>query len=180
MKRRACLLTAGVLGGTCLAGPVLAAGQRRALSLRQLLDASDEVVAGVLQEPRSAWVHVFGERRIVTSWDCDVASNLSGTGARRLRVATLGGTVGDVVQWVPHEAPLRARRQYLLFLCSGPLERHWVTGMAQGAFELAAGPSQWSVRVSPLQWEYDGDDSAVRILDGLTLGQVKRAMAGAS
>lgn len=172
----------GVISGlmACAASaarPARAELHTHPLTLRQLVDASDAIVEVVPKFSESIWVDVFGSRRIVTFWELESATPIVGHAAASHEVVTLGGTVGDVQQWVPHEAELRSGKSHLAFLRSGPLERFWVTGMLQGAFELQPrGPGVF-VGISPAQRAFLGQrGAAVAQLDGAELGAARRAI----
>lgn len=147
----------------------------RALTLRELLLASDVVLDGLVVGNSAEWVEVFGARRIVTAWHLELREQFAGERAAS-EVATLGGVVGDLQQWVPHEAQLRLGARYLLFLRGGALGRAWVTGMAQGAFPLQLnGGAEWRVGISVAQAELASHhSSAVAVLNGRALDDVRR------
>jgi hypothetical protein len=161
--------------------PLAAAQTVTPLTLRQLVDASHGVVHAVVSREQSRWVEVFGGRRIVTWWRLEVTDLIARTWDPEARVATLGGDVGEVQQWVPHEAELRSGDNYLLFLRSGVLGAHWVTGMAQGAFPVRRENATWTVRNSRGQEEFvRRAGSACAALEGRALYQVRRAITSLS
>lgn len=147
------------------------------LTMRQLVDASDLVVDVVPTTSTSRWVQVYGARRIVTFWRLEVMNAIVGQPSSELGVATLGGTVGHVQQWVPHEAGLRARNRYLVFTRAGVLDTSWITGMRQGAFALTVESGELRVTVTEAQRDFlEMDGSAVGHLAGLTLEAAARAV----
>lgn len=179
MRRRD--LISGVLACAASSGrPAWAASHTQPLTLRQLVDGS-EVVADVLVRRReSAWVEVFGGRRVVTFWQFGFVETIVGRAAGDAEVVTLGGAVGDAVQWVPHEARLSAGQRHLVFLRQGPFQRLWVTGMLQGAFELVPRDTSLYVSVSPAQDEFlESAGSAVARLAGIGLTAAKPAIQAA-
>lgn len=147
----------------------------RALTLRELLDASDAVLDGVVVGNRANWVEVFGARRVVTTWNLELKEQFFGA-LVAAEVATLGGLVGDLQQWVPHEAQLEIGARYLLFLRPGALGLVWVTGMAQGAFPLEVTTEDaWRVKISAEQAELASrSSSAVTALKGRSNDAVRR------
>lgn len=155
-----------------------ASSSTRALTLRELVAGSDGVVQALISESESRWASVFGARRLVTFWKSEHVEGLTGTWPS-LELATLGGVSGDVAQWVPHEAELSIGQRYLLFVTRGPLERHWISGMVQGAYPLVRNRgvrnrAAWSVSVSPGQRPFVGVlGSAVAELRGLSLGEAR-------
>lgn len=176
VKRRDVISGLMALAGG-LARPALAAPRTRALTLRQLVDASELVTEVVPQPRQSVWVEVFGGRRIVTFWRLLDTRSIVGPGAEAHEVVTLGGTVGDVQQSVPHEAALRPGRRHLAFLRQGPFDRLWVTGMLQGAFELETREGEVRVGVSPAQSEFlEADGSVIATLAGIGMRAAERAI----
>ncbi len=179
MKRRQFLN--GLALGAAWSVPLAAAETVTALTLRQLVDASHVVVHAVASQERSRWVEVFGGKRIVTWWRLEVTDPIARTWDPKARVATLGGDVGEIQQWVPHEAQLRSGDHYLLFLRSGVLGAHWVTGMAQGAFPVRRENATWTVRNSRAQDEFVRRvESACAALEGRAMYQVQRAIVSLS
>ncbi len=63
-----------------------------------------------------------------------------GAAADRVEVALPGGVLGDEGQRFSGVPKLDRRREYLLFLWTGPSGRTHVTGLSQGLFELRRGP----------------------------------------
>jgi hypothetical protein len=177
VRRRAviCGLMAGAGG---FARSAQAAPHAQALTLRQLVDASDLVADVVLLPRASLWVNVFGGRRIVTFWRLQDARSIVGPTAEEHEVVTLGGTVDDVQQLVSHEAALQPGKRHLAFFRQGPFERLWVTGMLQGAFELGPREGEPCVCVSPAQSEFlETDGSAIAALADIGLAAAERAIA---
>lgn len=165
----------------CAAGivrPAWAAPHTQPLSLGQLANASELVVDATPEPLESAWADVFGARRVVTVWRLRSGSVIAGRAAASAEVVTLGGTVGEVQQWVPHEAQLRGGGRHLVFLRRGPLSRYWVTGMLQGAYELGQQGAQWRVRLSSAQREIATPGSAIARLAGLEVGVASRLIVG--
>lgn len=171
-------MISGVMAGVGgLVRPAWATPRARALTLRQLVDGAGLVVQAVTTPRESAWVDVFGARRIVTFWRLEQTGAIEGRAAGDQEVVTLGGTVSNQQQWVPEEAALRARRPHLLFLRQGPFERWWVTGLLQGAFELATEGGELRVGLSPEQAQFlDTAGSAIARLSGLTVDAAAAAI----
>lgn len=158
----------------------LAAPTTRALSLRQLVDASPSIVAAVPRLVGAEWADVFGARRIVSVWQLSVTEVLEGELPGESGLVTLGGSVGQVQQWVAHEAALSPGQPQLLFVRPGPLGRHWVSGMGQGAYLFSPVADGSRVRVSPDQAEFlEQPGSAAAALEGLDLAGVSRAIVAA-
>lgn len=63
-----------------------------------------------------------------------------GAAADRVEVALPGGVLGDEGQRFSGVPKLDLRREYLLFLWTGPSGRTHVTGLSQGLFELRRAP----------------------------------------
>lgn len=176
VKRRDVISGLVALGST---GPrvVSAAPTVHALTVRQLVDASDLIADVVPTASTSRWVQVYGAQRIVTFWRLEVMNALVGQPSSELGVATLGGTVGHVQQWVPHEAALRPRARYLVFTRAGALETSWITGMRQGAFALAVEGGELRVTVGDAQRDFlEVRGSAVGHLAGLTFEVAARVI----
>lgn len=150
----------------------------RALTPRELLAASDAVLDVVTVGNRANWTEVFGARRVVTLWHLELKEQFFGAFVAA-DVATLGGVVGDVQQWVPHEAQLELGARYLLFLRRGALGHVWVTGMAQGAFPLEVEREDaWRVQISAEQAELASrSSSAVTVLKGRSNEAVRRLIS---
>lgn len=77
-------------------------------------------------------------RNIVTDSELEVIETLRGGAPARLTVRTWGGTIGVRSLDVEGVARLRAGGEYLLFLKRAG-DRWAVSGMAQGAYEIAGG-----------------------------------------
>lgn len=176
MQRRH-FLNGLALGVALSPGRLASAETVVALTLRQLRDASQSVVHAAVSLHQSRWVEVFGERRIVTCWQLEVIDRIAGTCEPGTRVATLGGSVGDIQQWVPHEAQLQSGKHYLLFLRHGVLGAYWVTGMMQGAFPVHDVNATWMVALSRGQTEFARRvGSASAALEGRTLHHARRVI----
>lgn len=119
------------------------------------------------------WANVFGARRLVSEWRLDDISPLVDAPPSSFSVTTLGGELGDVQQWVPHEARFVEGEAHVVFLRPGPLATLWVTGMQQGAYRLQNGPRGQSVVLTALQRELATEPRcACAQLDGQRLGVV--------
>jgi len=176
--RRRDLITGLVACAGGVVRPAWGAPHTQPLSLRQLVDASELVADAVAEPLDSTWAHVFGARRVVTFWRLSVGAVIAGQPAASAAVVTLGGTVGDVQQWVPHEAELIAGQRHVVFLRRGPLSRYWVTGMLQGAYELTSQGTSWRVRISPTQRDIATPGSAITRLAGLEVAGASRLIVG--
>lgn len=142
----------------------------RPLSLRQLVDASHAVAVVVPSRPRGQWTTALGKRRIVTLWQVDSVAVIGGRLTESCALATLGGTVDDVQQWVPHEARFVGGSPFLTFLRRGHLSGYWVCGMLQGAYALST--DRGVVLATPEQEEFLSESSsAAACLNGLSLEQ---------
>lgn len=147
-------------------------------SLSQLVRQATSVVALVPRRRQCTWQHVFGARRIVSQFECEVLRTVAGgRGDATLQVCELGGQVDDLVQRVSHAAPLQLHAPSLVFLTPERrpgAPKYWVLGMAQGCLPL--------VRTADGGWAVDGGagatgeraafDSAAAQLAGLSLGAV--------
>jgi hypothetical protein len=108
-----------------------------ALTLEELVDASDRAVVGRAVERRSEWAHVGGSRRIVTYTKVRIDRTVYGKDTT-VWVRTLGGVVGKIGQHVSGEARLSLGKPSLLFLTELGDGLAVVTARAQGHFPVAA------------------------------------------
>jgi len=116
----------------------------RALSLEDLVAASDRAVVGRAVHHDSDWAYVAGARRIVTWTRVLQEDDLLGeSGAQdEVLVMTLGGKVGDLRQKVPGEATLTLGERVLLFTSAAASDGAChIVGMSQGKYEIVAGQS---------------------------------------
>jgi hypothetical protein len=122
-------------------------------------------------------VEVFGARRVVSVWNLSGAVALEGQVKPRFEVITLGGEVGDVQQWVPHEARLKDAECHLLFLRPGPLGALWVTGMQQGAYSLPTSAEERVVLTKEQSEIAKEPHSACARFEGCSLTEVGELLA---
>lgn len=148
------------------------------MSVAELLNASLVVCEAVPQLTGAHWADVFGQKRIVSEWHVPNPSPLVGYAPLNFGLATLGGVVGDVQQWLPHEAKLHHDQPHVLFLMPGPLGRLWVTGMFQGAYRVQDRASNATLALSDEQAELANEpSSACARLAGLTSGEVAQLLS---
>ncbi len=107
-----------------------------ALSLDELLEASELAVVAVATERRSRWEKVGSSKRIVTYTKIEVTRSAWGTASSPLWVRTLGGVVGKIGQYVSGEARIALGSSSLLFLRRSADEPWVVTGRAQGHYPV--------------------------------------------
>ena len=137
---------AALLLGAALVPHAAPASVVRALTLRELVEASAIVVLAQVETATSSWV----DGRIVTDAVLVVDEGLAGAETeQRVTVRTLGGEVDGIGQRVSGEPWLRAGERYLVFLEPLPARsgdaslRYRPIGMSQGALpvtEAADGP----------------------------------------
>lgn len=146
-----------LLAGLALCWPRSASAGRKEVSLETLLAHSDCCVIGRPIAAQAEWMWLGGARRIVTSHRVVVSEVLDGDAlpGQELRVRTLGGVVGDVMQRVSGQAMLVHERPALFFLVHADAETHVLTDMEHSYFPIEAGTdgverlSSTTARVSP-------------------------------
>lgn len=105
------------------------------LSLDELVSTSTYVVVAKAAEKQSLWEDTPSGRRIVTYTRLDIERSVVGEPGTSVWVRTLGGSVGEIGQWVSGEATLKHGGRALLFLQKfGP--SIVVTAMAQGHYPV--------------------------------------------
>lgn len=122
----------------------------RALSIKDLTQASRAVLLGQPVEANSQWETVGQRRRIVTYTRVLLSESVLGSPESELMVQTLGGRVGEIGQIVHGEAALRLNETSLLFVQDDDEGITRVTAMAQGHYRLLAdaqGPAR--LKLSP-------------------------------
>jgi hypothetical protein len=121
-----------------------------AISLPDLVRASEHIVVAVPTSSQSHWETVGDSRRIVTDTELMVSRRLGGNAApaESLEVRTLGGTVDEIAQIVPGEARLRTGTEAVVFLDAARDGRLHVTAMAQGHYPLLP-DAKGILRLSP-------------------------------
>lgn len=178
-RRRALVMLAAALLVTLLpsgAGASLA----RAVSLAQLVGASEQIVVGTPLEAHARWETLAGHKRIVTYTRVRVDAAIDGGGESEVLVRTLGGHVGDIGQVVSGEAVLSIGKTALMFLGRAPDGVLGVTAMAQGHFPLRR-DSSGTLRLTPsprLATLVGTKHSAVRQLVGRSVPEAEQLIAG--
>ncbi len=112
-----------------------AAAVSMVVSLDELVVSSSYVVVAKASERQSLWEDTPSGRRIVTYTRLDVERAVVGEPGTSVWVRTLGGTVGDVGQWVSGEAVIKPGERSLLFLHKAS-SAVVVTAMAQGHYPV--------------------------------------------
>jgi hypothetical protein len=177
MRRIPSLLSLAALLVAGLAAPPSSATVVLAISLPELVAASEHVVVAVPTSSRSHWETMGGSRRIVTDTELEVDQSLRGGAAAGsiLEVRTLGGTVDEIAQYVPGEAPLRHGKTAVVFLDAGGDGALHVTAMAQGHYPLSPDDTG-TLRLTPspgLDGIRGPENGAVAALTGRTVEQVR-------
>lgn len=138
VTRRGALVTLGLSGAAVFLPRVAVATVARALSVKELAQASRAVLLGQPVEANSQWESVGQRRRIVTYTRVLLTENVLGSPESELMVRTLGGRVGEIGQIVHGEAALRLNETSLLFVQDDAEGITRVTAMAQGHYRLLA------------------------------------------
>jgi hypothetical protein len=113
-----------------------------AIDLDGLTRMSEWVVVATVKSARSHYERIGSARRLVTDTllQVDQALTPNRTSASvetaTVMVRTLGGSIGDLVQWVPGEAILPQGARQLLFLDEGNDLVLRVSAMAQGHYPI--------------------------------------------
>jgi hypothetical protein len=121
----------------CLGPSPAEAAVSMAITLDELLSESTCVVVATSSERQSLWEDTEAGRRIVTYTRLDVDRSVVGQPGSSVWVRTLGGTVGNIGQYVSGEAQLLPGTRSLLFLRKSGTAVV-VTAMAQGHFPVLA------------------------------------------
>ena len=145
-----------------------------------LLALSDCCLVGRPVAAESSWVVLGGARRIATVQDVRVEEVLGGHAARGdvLRVRTLGGRVGEVVQRVFGEAELAPGRPALLFLARIEPRLHVVADGAGGCYAIEHdGAGAARLRADAHALGAEGQRGAMPQLHGITLTEARRTLS---
>lgn len=153
----------------------------RAVPLGELMGQSEWVVVASVKSSRSHYETIGGARRLVTDTMLQVeqawTSNRSSASVESatVTVRTLGGTLGDLAQYVPGEAVLTAGTPQLLFLDEGTDGVFRVAAMAQGQYPIVTDEQgQTTLRPSPgLDKVLNAEQSAVTALAGRSVPQAQ-------
>ncbi len=132
-------ITGLAAGGVAGLWPGLAhSGAAEAVSLSELVHASQHIVVGTAREASSTWERVGGGRRLVTYSRLQVHQPLDGRdpSSADLYVRTLGGQLGDVGQIVFGEATLSRGELCVVFLRETEPTVFSIYAMAQGHYPL--------------------------------------------
>jgi hypothetical protein len=135
-----------ILGASLIAGvgwqSQSAATVVAAIPLADLVGMSEWVVVATVKSARSHYETIGGSRRMVTDTELSIDEALmpnrssNGVETATLTVRTLGGTIGDVAQYVPGEAVLAQGTTHLLFVDEGSDSVFRVSAMAQGQYPI--------------------------------------------
>lgn len=166
-RRRFLWLMGSTATAIVLSGRPAAAGIARALSLAELVRASERCLVATTLSAEGRWEHVGGRRRIVTISRLRIDERLGGpSDGPELLVRTLGGHVGEVGQVVHGEAVLFLNEPALVFLTPTAEGVFAVTAMAQGHYPIRKDSSgERRTAASPRLAELVGD-GAVKVLAG--------------
>jgi hypothetical protein len=153
----------------------------RAVPLGELVGTSEWVVVALVKSSRSHYETIGGAQRLVTDTllqvEQAVTANRSSAGVETatISVRTLGGTLGELAQYVPGEAVLPQGTRQLLFLDEGSDGVFRVAAMAQGQYPIATNDQGQAVlQPSPgLDLVLNPDKSAVAALAGQRVEQAQ-------
>ena len=145
---------------------------------------SEWVVVATVKSANSHYETIGGSRRMVTDTVLSIeeavmpnrSSNNLETGT--ITVRTLGGTVGEVAQYVPGEAILARGTSQMLFLDEGSDAIFRVSAMAQGQYPITTDEQgQRTLQPSPgLDVVIHPEQSAVTALAGHSVEQAQALM----
>lgn len=138
VTRRGALCTLGLSAVAVFVPRMALASVARAMSVKDLAEASRAVLLGEPVEAYSQWQTVGESKRIVTFTRVLVNETVLGNPESELMVRTLGGRVGKIGQLVHGEAALRLNEPSMLFLQDSAEGVTRVTAMAQGHYRLLA------------------------------------------
>jgi hypothetical protein len=152
-----------------------------AVPLGELVGQSEWVVVAMAKSARSHYETIGGARRLVTDTIVQVeqawTSNQSSASVETatITVRTLGGTIGDLAQYVLGEAVLAQGIPQLLFLDEGSDGMFRVTAMAQGQYPIVTDEQGRTIlRPSPgLDKVLNAEQSAVTALAGRSVPQAQ-------
>jgi hypothetical protein len=159
----------------------------KAIPLGALVNMSEWVVVASVQSAQSQYVTIGGSRRMVTdtilSVDQAITPNRSSGNVETaaVTVRTLGGTIGELAQYVPGEAILALGTKQLLFLDEGRDGLLRVSAMAQGQYPLLA-DDKGDLRLHPspgLDAVMNSEQSAVTTLIGRSVEQAQAMLQNA-
>jgi len=157
---------------------VWACGPSPALS--DLLSHCSCCVVGRAVVSESHWTELGGKQRIVTVHEFEIDDVLHGqaTPGETLRVRTLGGQVGDVVERVFGDAELQPQQPTLLFLSRVDDALHVVTGMAGGCFPIRPNAhgeaTMHALHANAAQSDAGG--SAASLLEGVSVPEMRELL----
>ena len=153
----------------------------RAIPLGDLVEVSEWVVVASVKSSRSHYEKIGGMRRLVTDTTLEIVQALtpnrssSGFESPTITVRTLGGTIGDLAQYVPGEAVLAQGTPQLLFLDEGSDGVFRVAAMAQGQYPIVT-DAQGQSKLAPspgLDFVLNREQSAVMALVGRSVEQAQ-------
>ncbi len=150
----------------------------RPVTLTELVSMSQYAVIATPGESSSRWETIGDRERIVTYSPVRIENVLDGTSpGSEIMVRTLGGSVGDVGQIVPGEAPIRKGVTAALFLEPVATDVYGVSAMAQGHYPIKADVQGARRLVAHrLSTEKLAPDTAIVRLDGKTISEVEAAV----
>ncbi len=134
-NRIAGLVSMAALAGYCSVSTALATTLVR-LSLEQMSQASTAIVRGRVVSQETGWNPEHTE--VITSETIAVENVFKGQPPSTLIVEQLGGTIGNLHEYVAGTVHFRPQVSYLLFLepAGEDSTRYRVVGMAQGAYRI--------------------------------------------
>jgi hypothetical protein len=159
----------------------------KAIALGDLVSMSEWVVVATVKSAQSHYQTIGGSRRMVTDTILSVEQALTpnhssgNVETATVAVRTLGGTIGDLAQYVPGEAILAQGTQQLLFLDEGSDGVLRVSAMAQGQYPLVA-DDNGELRLHPspgLDAVINPEQSAVTTLIGRSVEQAQMLLQNA-
>jgi hypothetical protein len=128
------LVLATVLVGMGVAISPARATTMVSMSMEQLIQAASDIVQARVVNQTSAWNAT--RTQIVTITTLQVLQTLKGKAASIVQVRQLGGTVGNMTEFVPGDVSLRPQGEYVLFLEPAGDSDYHVVGMTQGSYPV--------------------------------------------
>ena len=182
LSRRAALTSLAIGAGAQLLPRRARATLVRGMTLPELVLRSQHALIGTPEDARCVHALIGGRRMLVTETRLRVEGllALSAPRERVIVVRTLGGQLDGVGEVVHGQAELTRGRQCAAFFERGPDGACWVTGMAQGHYELVRSDGGLVLQAGQhLPTIADWEHSAVKQLSGLRLSEAERLVAAA-
>ncbi len=134
MRLRIAIL-AGVLAAGSVGVSVARASTLVSMSLDQLTEASSVIVQGQITRQMCRWNE--SHTQIMTLTSITVEQVYKGNPPSTVAVEQMGGTVGNMMVYVPGEMTFQPEGEYVLFLEPAPAgSRYRLVGMTQGAYRI--------------------------------------------